>query len=295
MSNQLQASYINLEQRVAERTEELEQLTKQLALLNAISVNVHESLDLSETLRRVLDETLDILNLETGSVFLVDEERDELVVRAHYGLSAEYLRQAGRIKIGVVLPESSILTGEPVIVEDLLANPNYPLSRKEGLRTLAIFPLRAKEKLLGTLGLGTRREPRHFTRQEQELLRAISDQVAVAIDHARLYNETIRRVDEIETLFAVQQAITSRLDLNSVLQLIADEARRLTSAQGALVFLLEGEELRLSISSGQINADVPIGYRMPVVGSALGLYSLRIRSCIFSRFLPGKMQEVTLN
>lgn len=254
-----------------DRTKELEQLTKQLALLNAISINVHESLDLSETLRRTLDETLDILHLETGTIFLLDEEQDELVIRAHYGLSPDYVQRAGRLKVTAILPESSILTGEPVIVEDVLTNPNYPLSQQEGLRTLAIFPLRAKENLLGILGLGTRRAPRRFTREERELLRAISDQVAVAIDHARLYNETIRRVDEIETLFAVQQAITSRLDLNSVLQLIADEARRLTSAQGALVFLLEGGDLHLSIFSGQAEMDVPIGYRMPVLGSAIGL------------------------
>lgn len=271
MSNSLQTSYTNSEQRVIDRTKELEQLTKQLALLNAISISVHESLDLSETLRRTLDETLDILNLEAGTIFLLDEEQDELVIRAHYGLSPDYVQRAGRLKVTAVLPESSILTGEPVIVEDVRTTPDFPLTQQEGLVTLAIFPLRAKESLLGTLGLGTRQAPRQFTREERELLRAISDQVAVAIDHARLYNETIRRVDEIETLFAVQQAITSRLDLNSVLQLIADEACRLTSAQGALVFLLEGETLRLSIFSSQAEIEVPLGYRMPMADSAVGL------------------------
>ncbi len=254
-----------------DRTIELEQLTKQLALLNAISISVHESLDLSETLRRTLDETLDILSIEAGAIFLVDEEYNELVMRAYEGLSPTYVQQTGRLKITDLLPEASILSGEPVLIEDVFANPAYHLTRQEGIHTLAIFPLRAKENLLGVLGLGTRRQPRRFTHAEQELLRAISDQVAVAIDHARLYNETIRRVDEIETLFAVQQAITSRLDLNSVLQLIADEARRLTAAQGALVFLREGQTLRLSIFSGQARAEAPIGYRIPLDESAVGL------------------------
>lgn len=269
MSTQLHASYTNLEQRVADRTKELETLTRQLALLNAISISVHESLDLSETLRRTLDETLEILNMEAGAIFLVDEERNELVIRAHYGFSPEFARLAGRRKITDILPESAILSGEPVIDEDVWTNPDRPFSREEGLRTLAIFPLKAKDELLGTLGLGTRREPRHFTHAERELLRAISDQVAVAIDHAHLYNETIRRVDEIESLFAVQQAITSRLDLNSVLQLIADEARRLTTTRGALVFMSEGDMLRLAVFSGEADFDAPIGYQMPLSASAL--------------------------
>jgi signal transduction histidine kinase len=87
------------------------------------------------------------------------------------------------------LPQRSLSAGEPVIVEDLLATAQHPLARQEGLRAMAIFPLRAKEKLLGTLCLATRREPRAFTRNERELIRAIGDQAAVAIENARLYEQ----------------------------------------------------------------------------------------------------------
>jgi signal transduction histidine kinase len=136
---------------------------------------------------------------------------------------------------------------------------------------MGIFPLRAKEKLLGTLRLATRRGPRPFTRNERELLRAISDHAAVAIENARLYAEASRRVDEIETLFAVGQAIASRLDPNAVLQLIADEARRLTSSRAAVAFLLEGDELQLCVLSGEDILDVSVGYRLPVADSLTGL------------------------
>jgi signal transduction histidine kinase len=121
--------------------------------------------------------------------------------------------------------------------------------------------------MLGILGLGTRRGPRRFTREERELLGAVSDQAAVAIENAQLYAETSRRVDEIETLFAVQQAITSRLDLATVLQLIADEARRLTSSRVAVVFMLDGDELCVSVLSSEGKVNVPIGYRMPITHS----------------------------
>jgi nitrate/nitrite-specific signal transduction histidine kinase len=262
MSTQIQESYANLEQRVSARTNELATLTKQFAILNAISASVNESLELSETLDRVLDETMGLLNLETGEIRLLDEEYDELILRTQRGLSAEFVHTTERQSVTDILPNPAAI--QPIIIEDLLANSAYPVARQEGLRTLAIFPLRARERLLGTLTLATRRGPRAIARTERELLRSVSDQAAVAIENSLLYAETRRRVDESETLLAVQQAITSRLDPQAVLQLIADEARRLTAARGAFVFMLEQDELRLSVISGEDNFDVTVGYRLPI-------------------------------
>ena len=180
MSAQLQESYNMLEQRVADRT-------KELAILNAIGATVNESLDLYDTLNRALDETLGLLNLEVGEIRLLDEESGELVIRTQRGLSAEFVRDADRKDVKTVLPQASLETGEPVTVPDTFTAQGYELARREGLRALAIFPLRAKERLLGTLCLATRRGPRIFTRSERELLRAVSDQISVAIENAQLY------------------------------------------------------------------------------------------------------------
>ncbi len=270
MSAQLQESYASLEQRVTDRTQELATLTKQFAILNAIQASINESLDLSDTLDRALDETMGLLNLEVGEIRLLDEENDELVIRTQRGLSPDFVRLAKQQPVLKILSEVQARSGEPSFIEDVSATPRYPLFQQEGLRALAIFPLRAKDRLLGTLNLATRRGPRTFTRNERELLRAVSDQAAAAIENAQLYAQSTRRVDEIQTLFAVQQAITSRLDSPAVLQLIADEARRLTNARGALVFMLEGDELRLSVLSTEDEVDVEVGYRMPVAQSLTG-------------------------
>jgi signal transduction histidine kinase/HAMP domain-containing protein len=264
MSAQLKESYTNLEQRVADRTREL-------AILNAIGAIVNQSLELYQTLDWILDEALGLLNMEAGEIRLLDESTDELVIRTERGLSLEFVRQVNRLKVGRMLPEYSVFPEEPVIDEDVLANPDRVLAQQEGLRALVIIPLRAKDRLLGTLSLATRTGPRAFNRSERELLRSISDQVAVAIENAELYAETSRRVDEIETLFAVQQAITSRLDLDAVLKLIADEARRLTSSETSLAFLLDGDSLVLKVISGAEMSGVAVGYRMPLAESLTGL------------------------
>lgn len=81
---------------------------------------------------------------------------------------------------------------------------------------------------------------------------------------------TQKHASEIETLLSIQQAITSHLDLSDVLQMIADEARRLTSAKLSFLYVLEEDDLCLSAVSGSEHADALIGYRVPVAQSVAG-------------------------
>ena len=76
----------------------------------------------------------------------------------------------------------------------------------------------------------------------------------------------------MRTLFAVQQRITSHLDTQVVVQLIADGARQIIGCQGAVVSLLEGEDLRVAATSaGQDPVEGLLGYRLPVKDSLAGL------------------------
>jgi signal transduction histidine kinase len=81
---------------------------------------------------------------------------------------------------------------------------------------------------------------------------------------------TRQHVDELETLLTIQQAITSRLDLTDVLQLIAEAAQRLTSAQLSLLYVLEGDQLRMAAVSGPAFSKELIGSCIPVAQSVAG-------------------------
>lgn len=81
---------------------------------------------------------------------------------------------------------------------------------------------------------------------------------------------TQKHANEIETLLSIQQAITSRLNLSDVLQMIADEARRLTSAKLSFLYVLDENDLDLAAVSGVDQAEKLIGYRIPVAQSVAG-------------------------
>jgi GAF domain-containing protein len=69
----------------------------------------------------------------------------------------------------------------------------------------------------------------------------------------------------------IQQAITSHLDYQHVLQRIVNEARELTASHRAVVFFLEDDELRAAAIAGEENPKALANYRMPVAGWLIGL------------------------
>ena len=81
---------------------------------------------------------------------------------------------------------------------------------------------------------------------------------------------TQKHAAEIETLLTIQQAITSQLNLSAVLQMIADEARKLTSAKLSFLYVLEENNLSLAAISGLNPSDQLIGYHVPVNQSIAG-------------------------
>jgi two-component system nitrate/nitrite sensor histidine kinase NarX len=81
---------------------------------------------------------------------------------------------------------------------------------------------------------------------------------------------TQKRANEIETLLDIQQAITSHLDLSDVLQMIAEQARKLTSARLSFLYVLEGDNLRLAAVSGSEHVP-PADYHIPVDQSVAGM------------------------
>ncbi len=182
MTEHIRASHADLERKVLDRTQEL-------AALYAIASSVNQSLDPDRTLDRALDELMALLDVEVGEIRLLDEMRNRLVICSQRGLSPDFVRDTDQRAASETLPGRTLLSGRFVFLEDLAPSPHHVWEQRENLRAIAVCPLRAKEKQLGTLSLATRRGPRPFSLNERELLRAASDQVAIAIENAQLYQQ----------------------------------------------------------------------------------------------------------
>lgn len=168
------------------------------------------------------------------------------------------------------------LSGEPVQVADLAADPEYQAGgyRVGGVRTMLGVPIRTDEGLIGAFGLGrTRVEP--FTDEQVEVVSLFADQAAVAIRLARLLGDTHEALERETAVGQVLQTISrSTFELDAVLQAVLDSAVRLSHADQGNITREMGGEFRARVFS----ADVPQEFRelmsgfvpVPGRGSAMG-------------------------
>lgn len=243
MAAELQALYGSLERKVADRTREL-------AALNAIAATVNESLDLDQTLNRALDEMLHLLDMDVGEIRLLDAKKNELVIRTQRGLTPEFVQLTDRCKVSETLPGRVLLSGQPVVLDDVLDAPQYTWMQQEGVRAIAICPLQVEEKRLGTLSLATQRRPRSFSQNERELLRAVSDQVGVAIEKAYLFEVEQRRAEQFRLISEVGRRITSILAVEELLKEIVRLVKETLGYYLVGIGLIKDDEIVIRAGAG---------------------------------------------
>jgi nitrate/nitrite-specific signal transduction histidine kinase len=211
-----------LEDRVAARTQELERRSRELAALNAIAATVTSSLDLRTILEATVDHMLDLVGGEGGGITLLPETPGEppaLVTRGAVGADIERVKgfEPGAVAAGdVSFPDGG--SSRPFIK----------------------VPLRAKDRLLGELTILGRAGGR-YGESEVNLIQTIGQQVGVAVENARLFQETATRRREAETLYRLGTEITVLSDVGRVLDLVVGSARELLGADAAMLSLV-GED-----------------------------------------------------
>lgn len=161
---------------------------RRLTILNSISSILWGSLELEGLLRKATSLVSELMEVEVTLIFSLDEERKELVLVGHEGVSDEFARAVDRARVGEGLFGEVAKTGEPVIVEDLNLESDQtgPEFKKMQIRVQLIVPLVHRDRVTGVVCAAMRR-PRQFTPEDVELLAAVGVQIAMAMDNARLY------------------------------------------------------------------------------------------------------------
>ncbi|MFC1994512.1 PAS domain S-box protein [Chloroflexota bacterium] len=172
----------------------------QLAAINETSSVVSQSLELNQILNSSIDKVVDVLSANAAVVFLVDEQADELTLAACKGVTEELTQGVGKFKVGEGSNSRVAETGEPLFVQDAFGDPSLARMVVEGenMCSALIAPLKSKGEVKGTLCVITHSH-RRFRQDEVELLRAIGNQIAVAVDNARLYEQAWQVTEQLAT------------------------------------------------------------------------------------------------
>jgi GAF domain-containing protein len=192
--------------------------TKELATLNTIAAVVSQSLDLDEVLSDALDKTLQMMEIEAGGIYLLDEESEVLTVAIQRGFSPQFVAEIDRLKVGEGFSGRVAQSGQPLVVRDVSTDPRLTrmVVQEEGLQSVAIVPLSSKGTVMGTLFAVTRGY-REFTDQDVQLLTSIGQQIGVAIENARLFEAEGRRAEQFRVISEVGRRVISILAVDELL------------------------------------------------------------------------------
>lgn len=158
-----------------------------IGALSEVSRNLAASPYLEEILQLLVNITAQQFDYRVCTVRLLDEERQELVLRATQAPAKAYQRKRA-IKFGESIAGRVIAQKRPITVADVQVEPDYighDLAVEQGLRSMICLPLLLQDRPLGVLTCYTS-EVRDFPQEEISALETLAKQAAIAIEHARL-------------------------------------------------------------------------------------------------------------
>ena len=188
-----------LYQRIAVARAKLDRSLHQLSLLFDVTRALGAVSDLTRLLRLILERAISAVDAEKGSLMLLDELGEDLVVRVVFGLPDKEVErkindgelECRRFKRGEGVAGWVLQTGETLRVNNTENEGNFTDPESSHAQSILCVPLRVDDETIGVINITNRRGDDNFGVEDEEILGALADQAAVAIARARLYEAAI--------------------------------------------------------------------------------------------------------
>ncbi len=226
--------------------------TELLSTLFELGREVMSVLDLADLLEKIPQLIARLTRFSAFSVYLLDEQRQELHIAYAVGYPQEVVRTL-RLRVGQGVVGAAVEQGRPILVNDISKEPRFMGPLRNMVSQLAV-PMRRKGRVIGALNLLSDTSGA-FTDQDEALLRQFAAHVAVAIENARLFRSERHYTETLETLAEIGHEMSSILDLDVLLTRIAGLTKRLIDYRTFGIFLLNAStnelEMKLAVRYGE--------------------------------------------
>ena len=175
-------------EQLTEANKKLVQSIKELDTINKISKAITSVLDIDELLNLCLEEINRKLNVKYSTIMLIDENTNELLVRASRGYrSSQVLGKVQKIDEGVA--GRVVKDKKPIMVQDIRFDDRFNRNERADYKTKSFVsvPLILRERVIGVINVMDKIAGEDFCESDVNLLCTIADQVCIAVENARLY------------------------------------------------------------------------------------------------------------
>ena len=174
------------------KLKQIEEKVERLALLSQLGQILNSTLDHKEIRRRAMEAATQLMKAEAGSLLLVDEGKRQLYFEVALGNREEDIKRIP-LNFGEGIAGWVAQYGKPLIVNSPKKDPRFFKGVDERTefktRNIICVPVKVKEKIIGVLEAINKQERGGFNRADLSLFTSLADQVAIALDNSRLYQE----------------------------------------------------------------------------------------------------------
>ncbi|MBE0698090.1 MAG: GAF domain-containing protein, partial [Anaerolineaceae bacterium] len=247
------------EQRIMRQAAFSQKLANFTELLNA-------ELELAQILEITCSEITQALNIEGAEVTLYDPDKEVLTITHTQGpFNAEELI---RTPVPFAVYQQFFTEGRPYLVipdvqETIEQHPYFHFLVENDIRSAVIVSLSRETQLIGTLDLATIEKRRSFDEEELTFLVTFANHAAIAIDRARMYQQTKRRTEELEVLGRLSAVLRLANSRQEMLPTLLQEAIGLTQADAGIIYLFSQMGNPINSYQRSIHPDQDPGWFTP--------------------------------
>lgn len=217
--------------------QEAQRRAREMTALAEVAREISATLELQGVLERIAHQAMEILNAITSAVFVPDPDLKTLIAVTAIGAEADEIKNDS-LTIGEGILGNIALRKVAEIANDASNNPDAIIvkgTEDQSDEHLMAAPILSHDQLSGLLVVWRLGGEQAFLDTELDFLVSLAQQASIAVENARLFEETKRRSEELASLNEIISAASQTLDVKSILEIVMKKVLEISNFDGGLI------------------------------------------------------------